>query len=136
MPGWAQQDAAGADLPEDDAGDGGLQHAGIGGADAAPEVLAGNIEPDQAWADEAEARVIAELEDRGVAGAARAVDAAAGDAAAGEDGFAYEEQVLRELVRDIIREELQGGLGERITRNIRKLVRAEIARAMATQALD
>ena len=37
---------------------------------------------------------------------------------------------LRELVAEIVREELQGGLGERITRNVRKLVRAEIQRAL------
>ena len=43
-----------------------------------------------------------------------------------------DEHVLRKMVRDLIREELQGGLGERITRNVRKLVRAEIARALAT----
>ena len=45
----------------------------------------------------------------------------------------FNEDVLRELVRDLIREELQGTLGERITRNIRKLVRVEIARAMSVQ---
>jgi hypothetical protein len=39
-------------------------------------------------------------------------------------------------VRDLIREELQGDLGERITRNVRKLVRAEIARVMATREFD
>jgi hypothetical protein len=38
-------------------------------------------------------------------------------------------------VRDVLREELQGRLGERITRNIRKLVRAEIARVMASEEL-
>jgi parvulin-like peptidyl-prolyl isomerase len=48
----------------------------------------------------------------------------------------FSEQVLRELVRDLIREQLQGDLGERITRNIRKLIKAEIARAMAVHALE
>ncbi len=42
-----------------------------------------------------------------------------------------DEESLRLLVRDILREELQGPLGERITRNVRKLVRAEIARTLA-----
>ena len=46
------------------------------------------------------------------------------------------EEMLRDLVRDIIREELQGALGERITRNVRKLVRAEIARAVALRDFD
>jgi hypothetical protein len=48
----------------------------------------------------------------------------------------FSEQVLRELVRDLIREQLQGDLGERITRNIRKLVKAEIARALTVRTLD
>lgn len=47
-----------------------------------------------------------------------------------------DEETLREIVRDIIREELQGGLGERITRNVRKLVRAEIAQALATRDFE
>jgi hypothetical protein len=47
-----------------------------------------------------------------------------------------DEDMLRDIVRDIIREELHGSLGERITRNVRKLVRAEINRAMMTQDLD
>ena len=47
-------------------------------------------------------------------------------------GFVSED-VLREIVRDMIREELQGNLGERITSNVRKLVRAEINRALASQ---
>ena len=60
-----------------------------------------------------------------------------GAAIAAPDGDAtFDEQILRDLVRDFIREELQGALGERITRNVRKLVRAEIARAMTAQELD
>jgi hypothetical protein len=47
-----------------------------------------------------------------------------------------DESVLREIVRDIIREELQGALGERITRNVRKLVRAEINRATTSRDLE
>jgi len=48
----------------------------------------------------------------------------------------YDEALLRDLVRDIIREELSGTLGERITRNVRKLVRAEIARAMTAREFE
>jgi hypothetical protein len=47
-----------------------------------------------------------------------------------------DEGMLRDIVRDIIREELHGALGERITRNVRKLVRAEINRAMTTRDLE
>lgn len=41
-----------------------------------------------------------------------------------------DEVALRALVSEIIREELQGELGNRITRNVRKLVRQEIETAM------
>lgn len=47
-----------------------------------------------------------------------------------------DEEALRDLVVDIVREELQGALGERITRNVRRLVRREIHRALASQELD
>jgi hypothetical protein len=47
-----------------------------------------------------------------------------------------DEEVLRDLVSDIVRAELQGALGERITRNVRKLVRREIHRALAAQELE
>jgi len=40
------------------------------------------------------------------------------------------ELALRDVVRDLIREQFQGDLGLRITRSIRKLVKAEIAREM------
>ena len=53
-----------------------------------------------------------------------------------EDEPLYDEALLRDLVRDIIREELSGTLGERITRNVRKLVRAEIARAMTAREFE
>lgn len=46
-----------------------------------------------------------------------------------------DEDALRELVASIVREELQGALGERITRNVRKLVRREIHRALAAHDL-
>ncbi|MCE6960402.1 hypothetical protein LAZ40_15365 [Cereibacter sphaeroides] len=51
-------------------------------------------------------------------------------------GMIIDEDRLREIVREILREELQGAMGERITRNIRKLVRAEIHRDALTRALD
>jgi hypothetical protein len=47
-----------------------------------------------------------------------------------------DEDALRDLISQIVREELKGELGERITRNVRKLVRAEIARALASRDLD
>lgn len=46
-----------------------------------------------------------------------------------------DEALLRELIRDVLREELQGDMGERITRNLRKLIRAELARALTARDL-
>ena len=46
------------------------------------------------------------------------------------------EEVLREMVMDVVRQELQGNLGERITRNVRKMVRREIHRALDMQNFD
>ncbi|MDH2326320.1 hypothetical protein QCN27_05525 [Cereibacter sp. SYSU M97828] len=44
-----------------------------------------------------------------------------------------DEEVLHDLVRELMTEELQGPFGEKITRSIRKVVRAEIARALAAR---
>jgi hypothetical protein len=52
-----------------------------------------------------------------------------------EDPPSLDEALLRDLIRDVLREELQGELGERITRNVRKLVRAELARALTARDL-
>jgi hypothetical protein len=43
---------------------------------------------------------------------------------------------LRDLVAEIVRQELQSDLGQRVTRNIRKLVRREIRRALAARDFD
>ncbi|MFN5999482.1 MAG: hypothetical protein ACK47C_12285 [Paracoccaceae bacterium] len=56
-----------------------------------------------------------------------------------EDGTplaVLDEAALQEIVRQTLRQELQGDLGERITRNVRKLVRAEINRALMARDLD
>jgi hypothetical protein len=47
-----------------------------------------------------------------------------------------DEDELRDLVAEIVRQELQGALGERITRNVRKLVRREIHRIISSQEFD
>jgi len=54
----------------------------------------------------------------------------------GEEEGILDEETLRELVTDIVRQELQGALGERITRNVRKLVRREIHRALTSHDLQ
>ncbi len=86
------------------------------------------VEPDAHWADMAEAEAMAELRDEIAEDAPFAADV--------RPEVTFDEQVLRDLVRDLIREELQGSLGERITRNVRKLVHAEIARALAAQDFE
>lgn len=52
------------------------------------------------------------------------------------DDATIDEAMLRQLVMEIVREELQGKLGERITRNVRKLVRREIHRVLTSQDFD
>ncbi|QUS35382.1 hypothetical protein [Falsirhodobacter algicola] len=46
-----------------------------------------------------------------------------------------DEDVLHDLVREILTEELQGPYGEKLTRTIRKMVRAELGRALAERDL-
>jgi hypothetical protein len=53
-----------------------------------------------------------------------------------EQDEVLDEETLRRMVAEIVREELQGPLGERITRNVRKLVRREIYRALAEQGFE
>ena len=83
-------------------------------------------EPDPLWADQAEAE----------AGAALEAEVGAVGTTAEPAEMRLDEQVLRELVRELILGELQGTLGERMTRNVRKLVRAEIARALALREAE
>ncbi|MGR3464758.1 hypothetical protein [Limimaricola sp.] len=45
---------------------------------------------------------------------------------------AIDEEMLRRLIAEVLREELRGPLGDRITGNLRKLVRREIFRALAS----
>ncbi|MEC8195773.1 MAG: hypothetical protein VX228_05495, partial [Pseudomonadota bacterium] len=91
-------------------------------ADAAPDMA-------DAVMDELRARMPEEI-----AGAAEIVDADALSEAMDETAE-IDEAMLREMVADIVRQELQGALGERITRNVRKLVRREIHRALAAHDL-
>lgn len=56
--------------------------------------------------------------------------------AASDDLAGLESEVTRELVAALVREELQGELGERITRSVRKLVRREVQRILAAQELQ
>jgi hypothetical protein len=53
-----------------------------------------------------------------------------GDDAAVAEETVIDEAMLRTVVAQLVREELHGQLGERITLQVRKLVRAEIAKAL------
>lgn len=46
-----------------------------------------------------------------------------------------DEEAIRSVVNRIVREELQGELGERIGRNLRKLIRREIAQVLTEREL-
>ncbi|WP_375262134.1 hypothetical protein [Palleronia sp.] len=54
----------------------------------------------------------------------------------GDDEQFLDEDALRDLVAEIVREELAGALGERITRNVRKLVRREVMRALSARDFE
>ncbi|SPF81919.1 hypothetical protein [Pseudoprimorskyibacter insulae] len=47
-----------------------------------------------------------------------------------------DEAALRGLIQQVLQEELRGVLGERITRNVRKMVRREIQRALMARELE
>lgn len=57
------------------------------------------------------------------------------DAIAPQGLAALDEEALRAMVAEIVHDELAGELGERITRNVRKMVRREINRALTSRAL-
>ncbi len=64
---------------------------------------------------------------------------AGADAQPEQPGFEealIDEEVLRGMVRQLVREELQGTVGERITRKVRSLVRREIQRALTLQDFE
>ncbi|WP_375697873.1 hypothetical protein [Pseudophaeobacter sp. TrK17] len=97
-------------------------------AESEAEVATGQVpQPESGAEAEFDAAALAEE------AVTRATMDALGDDAAEESYL--DEESLRELVADIVRSELQGALGERITRNVRKLVRREIQRALAAQDL-
>lgn len=58
------------------------------------------------------------------------------DAEVLEEESVIDEAILRDYVAQLVREELQGPIGERITHNVRRMVRREIARALALRDMD
>ena len=73
------------------------------------------------------------IRDPAVSGKVSAEPAAPVEAEPQPVALGMDEEVLRTLIAQVVREELQGVLGERITRNVRKMVRREIYRALAEQ---
>jgi hypothetical protein len=53
----------------------------------------------------------------------------------GPEAMPLDEEALGALVADVIRGELQGPIGERVSHNLRQLVRHEIARAFKGRGL-
>ncbi|MES2145685.1 MAG: hypothetical protein V4516_15345, partial [Pseudomonadota bacterium] len=82
---------------------------------------------DLGWADRAEAEIHRQL-------AAELGPSVIRDVAAPAPGLQLSEAALRDLVRDMIREELTGKLGERITQNVRKLVQMELQKTLSLNA--
>lgn len=54
----------------------------------------------------------------------------------GEDTDIIDEEVVQEMVARLVREELQGEIGEKITQSIRRFVRQEIERAVTLKELE
>ena len=120
-----------------------------GATDAASDIPAAEYQPELAaaaqgpatdWAGHAsDADADGNSLGTGMAGDDTSDDDGADDDAAGNilaEESVIDEAMLRELVADIVRQELMGALGERITRNVRKLVRREIHRALSAQEFD
>lgn len=112
-----------------------------------PEAVALVEEPEPALAEEEAPFAIPDDLETPLMAAAAGLAGAASDPAdeAEEDGLdlfasgdeaVIDMEMLRELIVQVLREELQGPLGERITRNVRKLVRQEIARALESQKFE
>jgi hypothetical protein len=52
------------------------------------------------------------------------------------DEVVLDEDALRAMVAEIVQQELSGALGEKITRNMRKLIRREVHRAISTKEFE
>lgn len=101
----------------------------------APEAIADDLPEAEEGAEEFAAFEDAEDEE----GVAADVDPSLEEelALAGySDEDIMDEDALRDLVAQVIREELQGELGQRITRNVRRLVRREVQQALSLRDFE
>jgi len=104
--------------------------------DAEDDDLASSSDPDLAAADDMASDAYAQLWEAGVDRQARDTADPGPDPGFDFDDPVIDEDTLRDMVTEIVRQELQGTLGERITRNVRKLVRREIHRALTSQDFE
>ncbi|WP_370224029.1 hypothetical protein [Pararhodobacter marinus] len=124
----AQPDPAGPDSSQPDADQPAPAEGSLATENAA-EVEPAALAPDAAPEVEAKVEAAPAPEDAVTAGPGDEID---------EDGLAdtiLDEEELRQFVAQIVREELRGQLGERITQQVRKLVRAEIAKVLEERDL-
>jgi hypothetical protein len=138
-----QRRSGGGDAGKGDAATPAVARAAEGGrAEQPSEGPVGDaVTPEPADQDVAALRTAAESpvaeetvpEDRA---AGTASDDAGSDARHPSGLDALDEAALRALVAEIVREELQGALGDRVTRNVRKLVRQEVYRHLSTREFD
>jgi len=68
--------------------------------------------------------------DAGDEGLAEGIGGASARGRAAHPAPILDEEALRAMINEIVREELQGELGERIGRNLRKLIRRELAQIL------
>jgi hypothetical protein len=94
-----------------------------------------SAETESRTGDEGEGTVLVLTQDMRVRASGAGRGLAEGIEAAGEGSAApiLDEESLRAVINAIVREELQGELGERINRNLRKLVRQEIGQFLDEQ---
>lgn len=94
-------------------------------------------EAEQNW-DEVAAEVSDFVDaERAIDGTAVEEDSEDNDLNLGDDeDTLIDEDMLRDLVVRLVREELQGAVGEKITRSVRRLVRREVERAITLKGLE
>ncbi len=95
----------------------------------APRRKAKHMQQDLTWADRAEAEIHRQL-------AAELGQVAIENVGTQTQALQMSEAALCDLVRNLIREELSGKLGERITQNVRKLVQLELQKTMSLQVSE
>jgi hypothetical protein len=105
------------------------------GAEAALAVEPGPVSTEAAPAARGEPVQAARVAARAAELENIAADDAAENVARPDLDSLLDERDLRALVAEVLREELKGPLGERITRNVRKLVRREIAQVLSSYDL-